>query len=164
VLADQRGAPLTYDTLDGLPRTTWDGVLGTGDAAFAAGTRGLREWQAHRGAGLVVVPDDAPLEVGTEVAVGAPFGPVHAVAVCRVVRVIDEPDRFGFAYGTMPVHPETGEEEFVVERAADGTVRFHVEARSRPRGLARLAGPLATLLQRRAGQAYIDALTRFVSG
>ena len=34
-------------------------------------------------------------------------------APCRVVYVIDEPDIRGFAYGTLPGHPESGEERFV---------------------------------------------------
>jgi uncharacterized protein (UPF0548 family) len=35
-------------------------------------------------------------------------------APCRVVYVIDEPDIRGFAYGTPPGHPESGEERFAV--------------------------------------------------
>jgi uncharacterized protein (UPF0548 family) len=50
----------------------------------------------------------------------------------RVVYVIDEPDRKGFAYGTLPGHPERGEESFVVERRADESVWLVVRAFSRP--------------------------------
>ena len=41
-------------------------------------------------------------------AVAAPIGPLTAVAVCRIVAVVDEPDRYGFAYGTLPGHTERG--------------------------------------------------------
>eukprot|EP00913_Durusdinium_trenchii_P005672 g5290.t1 len=41
---------------------------------------------------------------------------------CRIVEVVDEADRRGFAYGTLPAHGETGEECFLVERLADGSV------------------------------------------
>ena len=52
--------------------------------------------------------------VGTNVAMSAPL-PVGFVEItCRVVAIVDEPDRFGFAYGTLPVHPEQGEESFLV--------------------------------------------------
>jgi uncharacterized protein (UPF0548 family) len=34
----------------------------------------------------------------------------------RVVAVADEPDRCGFAYGTLPGHAVCGEEAFVVAR------------------------------------------------
>ena len=40
------------------------------------------------------------------------LGPV--TAPCRVVYVVDEPDRRGFAYGTLTGHPESGEELFTV--------------------------------------------------
>lgn len=42
-------------------------------------------------------------------------------APCQVVYVLDEPDRQGFAYGTLPGQPESGEEAFVIERADDDT-------------------------------------------
>ncbi|PRC54052.1 DUF1990 domain-containing protein, partial [Mycobacterium sp. ITM-2017-0098] len=48
--------------------------------------------------------------VGAEVLVH--LGPV--MAPCRVVYVVDEPDRRGFAYGTPPGHAERGEELFLV--------------------------------------------------
>ncbi len=50
----------------------------------------------------------------------------------RVVSVIDEPDRKGFAYGTLPGHPERGEESFVVERRPDDSVWLIIRAFSRP--------------------------------
>ena len=50
----------------------------------------------------------------------------------RVVYVIDEPDRKGFAYGTLPGHPERGEESFVVERRADDSVWLIIRSFSRP--------------------------------
>ncbi|HEY4226309.1 MAG TPA: DUF1990 domain-containing protein [Pseudolysinimonas sp.] len=50
----------------------------------------------------------------------------------RVVYVIDEPDRKGFAYGTLPGHPERGEESFVVERRPDASVWLIIRSFSRP--------------------------------
>jgi uncharacterized protein (UPF0548 family) len=51
-----------------------------------------------------------------------------------------DPDRYGFAYGTLPAHPEEGEELFLVTRGGDDTVRFEITAFSRPHdlGLGRL--------------------------
>lgn len=51
-----------------------------------------------------------------------PLGPFRFRAPCRVVYVIDEPKRKGFAYGTLAGHPERGEESFVVEQTDDGSV------------------------------------------
>jgi len=50
----------------------------------------------------------------------------------EVVYVVDEPDRRGFAYGTLPGHPESGEEAFLIERRADGSVWLRIRAFSRP--------------------------------
>ena len=60
---------------------------------------------------------------------------------CRVVYVVDEPGRFGLAYGTLPGHVERGEERFLVERdSTDGSVWYDLLAFSRPNSLvARLA-------------------------
>lgn len=53
-------------------------------------------------------------------------------APARVVYLIDEPNRKGFAYGTLPGHPEDGEEAFIVSQNADGSVWLTVRAFSRP--------------------------------
>lgn len=80
---------------------------------------------------------------------------------CRVVSVIDEPDRQGFAYGTLPGHPECGEELFVVERHADGSLEFVVTAFSRPASLlARAGGPATRWAQRTMTDRYLTALDR----
>jgi uncharacterized protein (UPF0548 family) len=130
---------------------------------FDAAVRALREWQVHRGAGLVVCADGPPA-VDDVVAMSArlPIGFIDVV--CRVVTVTDEPDRFGFAYGTLPVHAERGEESFTVVRRPDGDVRFEIVAVSRPRHpLARLCPPVARRLQRAATERYLDAMTEAVS-
>ncbi len=51
---------------------------------------------------------------------------------CRVIYVIDEPKRKGFAYGTLPGHPECGEESFIVDQTDDGSVWLTIRAFSRP--------------------------------
>ncbi len=68
---------------------------------------------------------------GAELTVRAWIGPVRMTAPTRVVYVVDEPDRRGFAYGTLPGHPESGEELFLVERVGDETWA-EVRAFSRP--------------------------------
>ncbi len=72
----------------------------------------------------------------------------------------DEPDRCGFAYGTLPGHPESGEEAFLVLRD-EGTVRLRISAYSRPGKLTtRLAGPLGRRFQQLMTRRYADALRR----
>ena len=166
-LADlSRSASLTYEpigisALDTAPRGYhrghWTCPLGTGDAAFDAAGDALREWSVHRGAGLIVFAEGPPA-VGAIVAMAAPLPVGYIDVVCRVVEVVDRADRFGFVYGTLPIHPEQGEETFVVVRNGDD-VSFEITAISRPRHpLARVAPPIANLLQRRATMRYLDAM------
>jgi uncharacterized protein (UPF0548 family) len=50
----------------------------------------------------------------------------------RVIYVVKEPKRVGFAYGTLKGHPENGEESWMVEQRDDGSVWMTVRAFSRP--------------------------------
>lgn len=61
-----------------------------------------------------------------------PFWLLGATIPCRVIYVIDEPNRKGFAYGTLPGHPECGEEAFMVDQTEDGSVWLTVRSFSRP--------------------------------
>jgi len=91
-------------------------------------------------------------------------GPLVVVGACRIVLVVDEPDRYGFAYGTLPAHPEEGEERFVVTRDPDTTVSFEVVAFSRPHDrLTKLGGPVPRALQRRATTRYVQGMRDFLS-
>jgi uncharacterized protein (UPF0548 family) len=137
-------------------------TIGTGAAAFAAGAAGLRGWVCHRAIGVRVGPADAPLEVDVRVALALPVGPLRILAACRIVAVIDEPDRFGFAYGTLRSHPEIGEEAFVVRRDGD-TVTFTIAVFWRPGDpIVRLGGPVTQRVQRRATLGYLRGLADHV--
>jgi uncharacterized protein (UPF0548 family) len=61
-----------------------------------------------------------------------PFGPFRVGAPARVVYVVDTPARKGFAYGTLPGHPESGEEAWMLSRSDDGSVWMTIRAFSRP--------------------------------
>lgn len=146
----------------GLERRRWATVL-EGSHAFDAGRQALERWAVHRGAGLLV-EDERPLAAGEVVAMAAPL-PIGFIEVaCRIVAVVDEPDRFGFAYGTLPIHPERGEESFVLTRRAGGT-DFTIRAVSAPvHPLARAAPPVADRLQARAVRRYLRAMVAAVAG
>jgi uncharacterized protein (UPF0548 family) len=99
---------------------------------------------------------------GATVLLGIGVGPLVMVAPCRVVAVIDEEDRFGFAYGTLPGHPERGEELFAIEREEGGST-FRINAFSRPdQVLVRLGGPVARRMQTRVTNRYLGALAHDV--
>ncbi len=68
----------------------------------------------------------------------------------KIVYAFDEPNRFGFAYGTLPGHIEMGEEVFWIERNAAGMVSYHIKAFSKPRfWLAKIGYPIARFYQRK---------------
>jgi uncharacterized protein (UPF0548 family) len=131
--------------------------------SFPRAVEALWEWRVHRGAGLALATD-GPLKVGTNIAFSAPLPLGYVDGTCRIVAVVDEPDRSGFAYGTLRVHPERGEESFLVVRDTHGNVRFDVHGISRPSlTLARALSPIADRLQDRAVRRYLAAIQRCVS-
>ncbi|RDH96516.1 uncharacterized protein (UPF0548 family) [Curtobacterium sp. AG1037] len=82
---------------------------------------------------------------------------VHAPV--RVVSIIDETDRKGFAYGTLEGHPLSGEESFVVERTADGSVWLQVRQFSQPASPKwRFLAPLLKRQQKVMAAKYLEAL------
>jgi uncharacterized protein (UPF0548 family) len=106
--------------------------LGGGDRTFERAVETLRGWGAQLGAGIEVVPEGARVdEAGTVILVIRTMG-LWTIAPCRVVYVIEEPDHFAFAYGTLPGHPEQGEAAFAIHRGETGSVTFHVTSFSRP--------------------------------
>lgn len=95
----------------------------------------------------VFAPDGSPLlRPGDTAIMHVPLWP-PAVPV-RVVYVVDEPLRKGFAYGTLPGHPETGEESFIVEYRDDDSVWLTIRAFSRPSSWIFWVGyPIVRLMQ-----------------
>jgi len=131
-------------------------VIGRGRHRFEEAAAAGMRWGMLRGAGVAVEATTDVAAVGSEVIVH--LGPVRAP--CRVVYVVDEPDRRGFAYGTLPGHAETGEELFLV-RYDPGTDDVHAEVAAFSRHAtwwSRLASPVTSLIQRIVTERYLRAL------
>lgn len=134
-------------------------VVGSGAAVFRELGDAVLRWQVQLGAGLTVTSPDARVSGGSVGLVGLGVGGARLKAPVRVVYVLDEPDRCGFAYGTLPGHPEAGEELFCIEHRADDSVVLVVAAFSRPHSvLARAGGPVGRLGQRLVTKRYLRAL------
>jgi uncharacterized protein (UPF0548 family) len=124
--------------------------LGAGAAAWAAARAALARWEMFPRPWTAVEPAAAPIEEGRAVAVLVRTAGLWWINSARIVYVIDEPRRFGFAYGTLPGHAERGEERFLIEQHPDGEVFYDLLAFSRPRHwAARLGRPATRALQRR---------------
>jgi uncharacterized protein (UPF0548 family) len=163
-LDDLAGLPFTYDDIgatagplpDGYHHLHASAVIGHGRARFEAAAAEVMRWGMLRGAGLRVSATTEVATVGSEVVVG--LGPVRAP--CRVVYVVDEPNRRGFAYGTLPGHAETGEELFAVRYDPDDEA-VHAEVRAFSRHgtwWSRLAGPVTSAAQHLVSRRYLRAL------
>ena len=161
---DLPALPLTYSEVGATAGTLPEGyhhvqksaVIGRGRRRFEdAADAGMR-WGMLRGAGLRVEATSEVAAMGSEVIVH--LGPVRAP--CRVVYVVDEPDRRGFAYGTLPGHAESGEERFVVRYiAATDEVCAEVVAFSRhATWWSRLGSPVTSMAQRVITDRYLRAL------
>jgi uncharacterized protein (UPF0548 family) len=135
--------------------------LGGGEDRFVRAVSAVRGWQAQLGAGVEVVPAGARVVDGQTVLLLIRAAGLWTVAPCRVVYVREEADRFAFAYGTLPGHPEQGEVSFSVTRGAEGEIVFRVASFSRPVDrLARLARPLSRRIQRRVTLEYLSSIKR----
>ena len=132
--------------------------IGTGIAAFDAAVQQLLAWNVHRGAGLDVEATAPSATLGSTVILRPGAGPFRFSAPCRVVVVLDEPQRRGFAYGTLPGHPEVGEEMFVVTRDDNNQVHIRISAFSRPgTWWVRLGDPVSRRVQDRMTDRYVAA-------
>lgn len=125
-------------------------VLGRGDAVFAAARQALERW-AMFDLGWVRVANAAiRIERGAAVAVEAHTLGLWTLNVSRIVEVVERVGCFGFVYATTAHHVEFGEERFLIAQDGDGTVRYRLEAVSRPRAwLAWVGYPVTRYFQRR---------------
>ena len=138
-------------------------LLGHGPEIFAAACEALRAWRQFSSPWTRIWPLPTPIAVGQTVAVLAHAFGMWWPNTARIVYVVDEPDRFGFAYGTLPQHVERGEERFLIERHEDGGVWYTIRAVSQPRyWMVRVAYPLTRRMQRRFARDSLAAMRRAV--
>jgi uncharacterized protein (UPF0548 family) len=126
---------------------------------FPAAGEALMRWQVQARSGLRISASSVHVGLGVVVVMRLGVGAVALSIPCRVVDVVNEPDRIGFSYGSLSGHPESGEESFLLERDADGVASFTVSAFSRPASrLARMGGPITSWAQRFMTGRYLRAL------
>src|SRR5947209_12564476 len=174
-LAAQRGLPFTYGAVGATAGTPPAGYvvdrtrirLGEGEPVFRAAVGALKRWEQFRLGWVEAWPSDTPIQEGEVVAVMGRAVGVWWLNACRVVYAVDEAgpvSRFGFAYGTLPGHVESGEERFLVEwDRGDDAVWYDILAFSRPNHLlTRLGYPVVRRLQRRFGRDSAASMLRAV--
>ena len=174
-LAAQRELPFTYEAMGATAESPPAGYvvdrtrikLGEGEAVFRSAIAALRRWEQFNLGWVEAWPSETPVQKGNAVAVMGRAVGVWWLNACRVVYVLDKTgpiSKFGFAYGTLPGHFESGEERFLIEwdRSDDG-VWYDILAFSRPNHvLTRLGYPVVRRLQKRFGRDSAVAMRRAV--
>ena len=141
--------------------------LGEGQQVFQSARAALQRWEQFRLGWVSVNDSGTPIQPSQAVAVLAHIFGLWTLNACRIVYVVDEPgpiSKFGFAYGTLPDHAESGEERFLIEwDRADDSVWYDILAFSRPRHfLARLGYPWMRRIQKRFGRESATAMRQAV--
>jgi uncharacterized protein (UPF0548 family) len=142
--------------------------LGDGEQIFLAAKAALERWEQFQLGWVEAWSSDTPIQTGEVVAIVACAAGLWWLNACRIVYVIDEKEpvrSFGFAYGTLAEHVESGEERFLIEwDLSDDSVWYDILAFSRPRHvLARLGYPLVRRFQRQFAQGAAAAMLRAVA-
>ena len=160
-LRESQDLPLSYGPI-GIVRgeTVRQGLdeavvtIGRGRADFERARAALSAWKQFDIGWVETFPRHAPVAVGTIVAVLIRHLGFWSLNGCRVLYSIGSPGdvaRFGFAYGTLTNHAESGEELFEVfidPRTED--VVYRIRATSWPQAtLARFGQPIVRALQER---------------
>ena len=161
-LSDQSNQDYSYMAVGGTSGTPPFGFvvdhtriqLGKGQQVFDEAKNAIKRWEHFQLGWVETSSKDIPIERGQVVGVMARALGIWVLNACRIVSVIDETgdrSRFGFVYGTLPGHVESGEERFQVEwNRSDDTVWYDILAFSRPNHLlTRLGYPIVRRIQKK---------------
>ena len=147
--------------------------LGSGDRAWQHAVNAVRGWAMFSMPWIRLYRPATATQTGAVVAVCIRHFGFFSLNACRIIYVVDENavaargafSRFGFAYGTLAEHAESGEERFTVEWTRDDdSVWYEVLAFSRPRhALAKMGYPFSRALQRKFARDSRQAMFRAVN-
>ena len=141
--------------------------LGAGPEAFENAKAALCRWEHFNLGWVEAIPNSTPIEAGQVVAVLARVLGIWWLNACRIIYVVHEAEatvRFGFAYGTLPGHAESGEERFVIEwDQSNNEVWYDIVAFSRPNFLlTKLGYPFVRCFQKKFARDSAAAMMRAV--
>jgi uncharacterized protein (UPF0548 family) len=140
-------------------------VIGHGDQDFERACAALAAWKQFDIGWVETFPKDAPVTAGTVVALLIRHLGFWSLNGCRVVYSAGSSKgapHFGFAYGTLINHAESGEELFeVLIDQQRGDVTYRIRAMSWPQAtLARVGQPFVRALQARFRRDSAAAMKR----
>ena len=139
-------------------------LIGSGEGEFAVACAAFARWVQFELGWVRVANAEAPIVEGQVVAVEAHTLGLWSLNLSVITDVVREPRRFGFIYTTTRMHVEEGQERFVLSLDEDRSVRYLIEAVSRPRAaLARAAYPAARMMQHRFARQSHERMWRAVA-
>jgi uncharacterized protein (UPF0548 family) len=143
-------------------------TVGCGEADFKRATLALARWQHFNLGWVEAFPVEMSIDTGTDVAVlihHLGFWSLNGARVLYQVGGTDGQAMFGFAYGTLTNHAESGEELFEVSiNRHSGDVIYRIRAVSWPQiVLARIGQPIVRVLQARFRRDSALAMRRAIS-
>ena len=126
--------------------------IGKGAECFRKAKLALQRWQ-HFDLGWINIQAPAPVVDLVVPVVVRVFG-IWTLNYCKVVYLLEERNKWGFAYGTLSTHGESGEERFVLSHNLEtDVVGYEIVAFSRPNHwLAKMGYIFTRRLQRRFGR------------
>ena len=139
-------------------------TIGKGEADFEKAKSAVRNWKMFDMPWVEICWPETPIEESKTVAILIRHFGFYSLNAARIVYTIDKWDWFGFAYGTLESHGESGEERFSVRLDREtGDVVYDLYAFSRPNYVsARLARRLTRGLQKRFAADSLSAMLRAV--
>jgi uncharacterized protein (UPF0548 family) len=140
--------------------------IGSGEAVFAAARKAFAKWKQFDLGWVHVVNPEAALALGQVVAVEVRTLGLWSLNLSRIVRTVNTPTRFGFAYVTTSQHVERGEELFLLNfDPPTGSVTYLLEAVSQPRNIfARIGYPFTRAMQHRFARESLMRVRDVVRG
>jgi uncharacterized protein (UPF0548 family) len=173
-LVESQGLPLSYGAAGLLesaaPRSLDEVsvVIGHGLADLDRARTALVNWKQFDLGWVALFPQPSPIAVGSVVAVLIKHLGFWSLNGCRVVYHADRGANpgFGYAYGTLTNHAESGEELFEVYlEPRNSDVIYRIRATSEPQAmLARIGEPIVRTLQARFRRDSAAAMKRAIKG
>lgn len=157
---DHVGSTLGMAPTNGPHRHESSVKVGVGESALVDARAALRSWVPQRSLGAAVTPPDVVPDLDETVVLRLGVGPLRLTVPNRIVAVVDEQDRYGYAYGTLPGHPERGEELFLIELLDGGDVVLTIRVDAEPAHNLRWLRPVILPLQRAAIGRYQSAVVQ----
>ncbi|ARC56127.1 hypothetical protein AS850_03435 [Frondihabitans sp. 762G35] len=158
MISTEPGATRWAPTDDSHRRSEVTGSVGRGHDDWERAAAGVLRWAVKTRSGFSV-DDDSPVVAGRRTLVTARVAGITVVEPVEVVEVVERSDRVGFSYRTLPGHPVSGEEAFIVHRDGDEVLlTIRSLTRPAPQQPWRALHPVLRVAQRVARRRYLRAL------